>query len=64
MVELRVVESQVAIQTTTSHLNHIPKDLFDLSNTEGIDSFVSAFRQGKLVQDMASDDEDSSDGEA
>lgn len=66
VVEIRVVESQANIQTTISQLNHIPKDLIDISNAGGIESFVAAFRQGTLggnaINDTSTDDDDD-DGE-
>lgn len=45
-VEFRVVESQTGVRPTTAHLNHVPRDMYDLSSGQGIDEFVAACRSG------------------
>lgn len=64
-IEFRIVESQTGVRPNTAQLNYVPKDLFDLSSAEGIDSFATAFRQGLLKTQTSShsDDEDDSDEE-
>ena len=42
------MESQAGVKTTLSQLNRIPKDFFDLSSGSGIESFITAFREGTI----------------
>jgi len=50
--ELRIQEKEGGVYKGSDQNNRFPKDLYDLSQSDSVDAFVTAFREGKFDNDQ------------